>query len=166
MSINWNEISSSRPVKFLIKTSLLLAILFLLLSAAVTVFPGEHFSREEAKIPLLIGKALFFVDVADNNRERRIGLSRTNELRRDEGMLFVFESEGKRGIWMKDMNFAIDILWIDKKFKIVHIEKEVSPKTYPKIFVSSSDSRYVLELKAGSVDREDIYIGSRIDFNL
>ena len=40
------------------------------------------------------------------------GLSGRDNLADDEGMFFVFEKSDIYPFWMKDMKFAIDIIWI------------------------------------------------------
>jgi uncharacterized protein len=70
----------------------------------------------------------------------------------------VFDREGYQGFWMKEMNFPIDIVWLNKDKKIVHIEHNVSPDTYPKIFNPNNEfnnekSLYVLETNANFFQR-------------
>jgi uncharacterized membrane protein (UPF0127 family) len=52
------------------------------------------------------------VAVADNPATRERGLSGKDGLAADEGMLFIFDEPNRHAFWMKDMKFAIDILWI------------------------------------------------------
>jgi len=65
-------------------------------------------------------------------------------------MLFVFENPGIHGIWMKDMKFPIDIIWLDKDMSVISKELNVSPDTYPQVFYPSREAYYVLEVKAGT----------------
>lgn len=106
----------------------------------------------------------FPVDLALTPAERTQGLSGRASLKKDTGLFFVFESSDKYGFWMKDMNFSIDILWIDESMKIVHIEPSVSPSTYPKSFVSPVPARFVLELPAGTAKTHKIQMGDSINF--
>ena len=59
------------------------------------------------------------VEVAATAETRSKGLSGRGSLEEGTGMLFIFDSPAQYGFWMKDMNFAIDIVWIDEKFHIV-----------------------------------------------
>ena len=43
----------------------------------------------------------------------------------DQGMIFVFDGEERRSMWMLNMQFALDIIWLDSEGNIVHIEKNV-----------------------------------------
>jgi len=109
-----------------------------------------------------IGKNTFFVEIADNSISRSKGLSMRDKIEPNQGMLFVFDKPDIHGFWMKDMSFSIDILWVDENFVINHIEKNVSPETYPKVFYPPTTSLYVLELLSGSVDIFDIKKGDSI----
>lgn len=112
---------------------------------------------------MIVGPATFNVTVVDNFSERTKGLSNTKSLGQDEGMFFIFEQEGTHGFWMKDMNYSIDILWFDKTGKVVHIEKNLSPDSYPQVFKPKTKAIYVLEINAGLVEKLGIKIGDTID---
>jgi uncharacterized membrane protein (UPF0127 family) len=81
-------------------------------------------------------------------------------------MLFIFEKEAKHGIWMPDMYFSIDIVWLDKNKKVVSTASSVTPETYPKVFVPNDNALYVLELKDGTVENKKIKVGDYIGFNI
>jgi uncharacterized membrane protein (UPF0127 family) len=100
--------------------------------------------------------AVIAVRVADTAETRQKGLSGFQGLDNDQGMLFLFDQPGMYPFWMKDMHFAIDIIWLkkiqDQKFQIVHIEKNVAPETFPQTFVSNEPADAVLEMNSGMVD--------------
>ena len=102
--------------------------------------------------------------VSDIDCKRELGLSGVKALKDNEGMFFVFNSVGFYPFWMKEMLFPIDILWIGDDFKIVGIEKDVSPNTYPKSFGEKYLSRYVLEVSAPYSDKNNIKVGDKITF--
>lgn len=101
-------------------------------------------------------------DVADNECKRTLGLSGRDPMGKGEGMLFKYDSEGARGIWMKDMKFPIDILWMNKDMAIVGIGQNVVPETYPKIFGEEYPANYVLEVPAGFAVKNHIVLGGII----
>ncbi len=109
---------------------------------------------------LKVGGVDVRVEIADNDRERSLGLSGREALLPGTGMLFVFDASGSYNFWMKDMKFPIDIIWIDEDALVVWIEKNVSPNTFPKTFTSTQPAKYVLEVPAGFADRHEIRIGS------
>lgn len=102
------------------------------------------------------------VSVADDQAERKQGLSGVTRLNRNEGKLFIFETSDYYGFWMKDMLFPIDILWIDEDLRIVHIEENVLPSSFPASYNSAVPARFVLELNAFFVDTYKIQLGDRV----
>ena len=58
------------------------------------------------------------------------------------------------------MNYALDILWLDKEGLVVHIEEDISPDTYPNSFASPVPAWYVVEANAGFVAQNEIKIGN------
>jgi len=65
---------------------------------------------------------------------------------------------------MKDMNFSIDMIWMDSNFAITYIASDVSPNTYPKSFTPTVDSSYVLETNAGYSQKNNLSVGETLDF--
>lgn len=100
--------------------------------------------------------------VAQTWPERIQGLSDTPYLPEDIVKLFVFDSPGMHSIWMKDMNYSIDILWVDEAGVIVHIEENASPESYPAMFVPKTEARYVIETVAGFVLAKGIAEGDTV----
>lgn len=103
--------------------------------------------------------------VAHTNELRTQGLSDTLSIAPYAGMLFVFSTDSFYSIWMKDMNYPIDILWLDSMYRVVHIEAQADPAEFPRTYVSDVPARYVLELPAGNAVERGIYIGSQLYFD-
>lgn len=102
------------------------------------------------------------VTIADTQEARAQGLSGRASLARNEGMLFVFDADGQYGFWMKDMLFAIDILWLNKDGEILYIVESAMPQSYPEAFVPPTPARLVLELPAGWVRTHGVSIGDKV----
>ena len=136
-------------------------LIFLVLSSV------QSSSEKFVKIFLPNGTSIT-AELAITEAERQKGLMFREALLPDQGMLFVFEEEDIYYIWMKNMKFSIDILWLDKEKRIVHIEKKVPPcKEEPcPSYHSKTPSMYVLELRAGSVDENKLKLHDRLDFIL
>lgn len=103
------------------------------------------------------------VYIADTPRVRTRGLSNKTYLKENKGMLFVFEKPDIYSFWMKDMNFPIDIIWIDADEKVVFIKENIGPETYPELFTPNQPALYVLEVNAGFARQNGIVVGSEID---
>ncbi|MFC3478197.1 DUF192 domain-containing protein [Halobacterium litoreum] len=61
------------------------------------------------------------VMVADTPSERYTGLSDTESLGPNEGMLFVYADEGRHTYVMRSMSFPIDIVYVDADGRITEI---------------------------------------------
>jgi hypothetical protein len=109
-----------------------------------------------------VGSENLRLEVADTAAKREKGLSGRQSIGSNKGMLFDFKQSGDWGIWMKDMNFNIDIAWLVKEGKIVHILANVSPASYPEIFRSEKESWYVIEVPASTFGRLNVKEGSSI----
>jgi uncharacterized membrane protein (UPF0127 family) len=124
----------------------LLLVLFLRSRQAVAPVLNTQKSYDAI---VTIGSVDIPVTIADSPQEQEQGLSGTDSLDEGSGELFVFNTVGKYGFWMKDMNYPLDLIWIDEKLNIVAISKDISPNTYPTIFNPPTDVKYVLEVNAG-----------------
>lgn len=102
--------------------------------------------------------------IADTDISREQGLSGVKTLLSGNGVLFVFDTPGKYGFWMKDMYFPIDMIWIDSNKKIVGVTKNVLPSSYPFVFMPPQAIVYVLEMNAGSVAEFGLTTGTTVRF--
>lgn len=102
---------------------------------------------------------LIRAEVADEEAERILGLSGRKGLNAGRAMLFIFDKSDTHGIWMKDMKFAIDIVWLDSAKKVIAIESNVQPDSYPKVYESKTKSLFIIELAAGQASKLGIKVG-------
>ena len=107
--------------------------------------------------------------IASTDEQRIRGLSGSEKLNENQGMLFLFENPSKQGFWMNKMNYPIDIIWLDSNNEVVHIEKKLEPC---KLFLACPvynpqvDSLYVIELRSGFADSHSIENEMIINFDL
>ena len=108
--------------------------------------------------------ACFSVDVMRTDAERTQGLMFRKGLDQGQGMFFVFDAEDIYPFWMKNMLFAIDIVWLDKEKRVVYAAANVPPcVTDPcPVYKPSAPAMYVLEIPAGDVARYSIKPGDRL----
>lgn len=111
---------------------------------------------------ITIGGVEVQASVADTLPERIKGLSGTPFLPENVVKLFAFGVGGSHSIWMKDMNYPLDILWANKDGVIVYIQSDVSPESYPESFSSPVAAWYVIETSAGFVTNNSIAVGDRV----
>ena len=110
------------------------------------------------------------VQVADTKPLQTRGLMFQEKLPYEKGMLFIFEDEGVRSMWMLNMQFALDVLWIDEQGNVVHIEKDTQPcksalETMACTFTNGDEkpAKYVLEVTTGFVDKYNITTNSKLE---
>ena len=109
-----------------------------------------------------MGSTTYTMDIADTPAEQEQGLSGRPPLAPDTGMIFIFDKPDNYGFWMKDMNFPLDIIWISSDLHIIHIEKNLTPQTYPTVYYPNVPTQYVLEISAGQTDQNNIKIGDLV----
>jgi uncharacterized protein len=111
-----------------------------------------------------IGGISVRVVIAETASQRTAGLSIYDGLGEREGMLFMFPKQDYHGIWMKNMKFPIDVIWINDAYQIVHIVTDMEPESYPEVFTPKLKAKYVLEVPAGFVERFSISESSYVAF--
>lgn len=109
-----------------------------------------------------IGGVHVQVDIVDTPSAQEKGLSGRSELSTNEGMLFIFPEDGIYQFWMKDMLLSIDMIWISQSGKVVYIEKNATPESYPTVFGPDTPTRYVLEVPAGFSDMHGVSVGDNV----
>jgi len=112
--------------------------------------------------PMMIDSIRVEASVASTTETRTKGLSGTPYLPEGVVKLFVFDESQEWSFWMKDMNYSIDIIWVDATGEIVFIEESVSPSSYPMSFMSNIPAKYVIETTNGFVKEYGIAVGERV----
>jgi uncharacterized membrane protein (UPF0127 family) len=101
----------------------------------------------------------YYVSVMRTDAELQRGLSGTDSLPADHAMLFIFPDNYVPKMWMKDMKYPIDMVWLNDDGVVIHMEKSVQPASYPKTYQSNTPAHYVIELPSGTIIRTGIVIG-------
>lgn len=141
--------------------------------AAVVVGKEKNFTKDDPwqliyqdTQKMKINDLIVDTSVAKTWPERIKGLSGTPYLPEHLVKLFIFDTPAFHSIWMKDMLYDIDILWVDTNNKIIHIEEKVSPDSYPDLFVPNEPALYVIETAAGFIAKNKIKVGDDITLPL
>jgi uncharacterized membrane protein (UPF0127 family) len=138
-------------------------LIIIFLGAFLGIFLLGTFNKIEFS-KVVLGEKTLNLEIVSSSSDRSRGLSERKLLPEDKAMLFVFPKEDFHGIWMKEMNFPIDILWLDEKFEIVDIKKDARPESFPEVFKPKTKSLYVLEINAGFSEKEEIGVGQSLEF--
>lgn len=149
-----------------------LAVILLLIATLLVVWAAwspaaqtDSFAARDGDVQVLsLAGKLFTVELAITPASRQRGLMHRQALPAGHGMLFIFPDEALRTFWMKHVRFAIDILYLDADWRIVHLIAGAPPcmdtpcETYP----SQRPARYVLELPAGTSARLGMQPGQQL----
>lgn len=125
----------------------------------------------DVMIPIKIPRgAVIYAELADTPIKRAQGLMFRETLPADHGMLFTFGDAQAWSFWMKNTKLPLDIIWLDPKKKIVHIERNVpvctkTDDSCPQ-YRPTDGAMFVLEVNAGRADALDLQRGKKLDFKL
>jgi uncharacterized membrane protein (UPF0127 family) len=109
-------------------------------------------------------------ELADTTEKRARGLMFRDALPADRGMLFTFAEAQPWTFWMKNTRIPLDIIWLDRHKRIVHLERNVPGCTRqddgcPQ-YQPNEDAVYVLELAAGQSEALGLKRGLTLQFEL
>jgi len=116
-----------------------------------------------------LGNVTLSIEIAYTPDTMEKGLMFHAPLSLNQGMLFVFNPPQMATMWMKNMQFPIDMIWLDNNGNILHIEKSLPPCTGPDSSCpvydgNSQKTSYVLEVASGFVDHYGIDTQSKFVF--
>ena len=139
------------------RRKLFLFIASLVLSLAFAGEPAFPQGAGKKLVPLRIRGKKITVEVVRTEDEKARGLMFRENLGHDEGMLFVYEEEGRLSFWMKNTRIALSIAFIDKNGKIVDIQ-DMEPFNL-RTHVAALPAQYALEMNKGWFQRNGIAVG-------
>lgn len=114
-------------------------------------------------VQIELGGETFTVEVARTNAEKQLGLMYRKNLRKNRGMLFVYEEDRKLSFWMKNTKVPLSIAYITKDGTIKEIY-QMEPYSLRSI-ESSHYVRYALEVPRGTFARLGLEEGDTIDLS-
>lgn len=143
------------------QSSLFFFAILVIIGVAYFFYNYEYKNIRESyeRTSMVLYSDLYDLSVADTPKKRDQGLSGKEKLLPNTGMFFKFDELGQQGIWMKDMNFAIDILWLDEKCKVVAF-KSATPESFPETFTPKTEALYVVEVPVNSIS-DKVQIGDQ-----
>lgn len=111
-----------------------------------------------------IGDKTYKCQVAKNEEDRRKGLQGVEHLPIDEGMLFVWEDEATREMWMKDTKIPLDQIAINDDDEVVLV---YTAQPEDETLVPFMNTKYILEVNANSgiVEGDEFEIDDTDDLN-
>ncbi len=158
--------SKSKYFRVAITAVVLVAVILIMLVSS-GVFSDNACTRvyRNDKQVTIAGK-VFETESTRTSQDMQKGLGGRDCIGDNQAMIFTFGRPGQYGMWMKDMKFPIDIFWISEDKKIVAIEKNFAPETYPEAAANEPDkpALYVLEVQAGTADELKLQLGTPVNF--
>lgn len=96
------------------------------------------------------------------------GLSGRTSLTTGTGMLFIFSGLDMQSMWMPDMNFPLDIVWLDETLTVVNITYGLQPCLSRQSCPSASSvykSKYAIEMPQGDAKKYGFAEGVSLTVN-
>lgn len=119
-------------------------------SWGVAVFPSGH---------------EFSLEIAADPETRQRGYMFREQIGAREGMLFVFDVDDRHTMWMRNCRVDLDMIWLDTSFGVVDVASRRKPcpeRGDCPLIAPARPARYVLEVAAGTVEREGLKVGDRL----
>ncbi|MFG1484896.1 DUF192 domain-containing protein [Halobacteriovorax sp. RZ-1] len=157
-------------MKFITNSSHILSTFFVFLLLTLGTHAHAQFINKKWNEKILITPKNSEINVswAVSEEEKQQGLSglKANKMKKNEGLVFVYSKEMPLKFWMPDTHFDLDIIFLDKNFKVVAIEtlphypSRNEPQKIPTTKVYQG--QFVLELHAGMAKKYGITKGSQL----
>jgi uncharacterized protein len=148
---------------------------FALFFTLLLLFPCSTQAGDDPVPPGLIpitlpGGTIILAELADTPQKRAEGLMYREHLGPDRGMLFTFSQAQAWVFWMKNTKIPLDLIWMNEKKQIVHMEQRVpictrTDDSCPQ-YRPNEDALYVLELAAGRAESLKLQRGSKLQFKI
>lgn len=144
----------------------ILSVLILFLSAACAGpdDPGGHSQSANAETLIIYtddDEYKFYIELADDDDERRMGLMYRTELAGNAGMLFDFGEPQPISMWMKNTLIPLDMAFIDERGEIRRIAANTTPRSLESVR-SGAAVVAVLEVNGGTFERLGVKEGDKV----
>lgn len=116
------------------------------------------------KVRVVIGDKTYDCQVAKTEEDKKKGLMGVENLPPDEGMLFQWEDEDSRQMWMKNTKISLDQIAINGDDEVVMV---YTAQPEDETLVTFPNAKYILEVNANSgiVEGDEFDIDDSDDLN-
>ena len=107
--------------------------------------------------------------VAETPEKQVVGLFFTEELPPGRGMLLAYREEDSHLTWTKNIHFPVDLIWLDRDRRVIHVEENVPPcksDPCPAYGPEEPIALYVLQTAPGVARDNDLLPGADLSFKL
>jgi uncharacterized membrane protein (UPF0127 family) len=101
------------------------------------------------------------IEIAETPERHASGLMGRGLADFSMGMLFVFETAEHRQFWMRKTPVPLDLIFVGEDSQVIAIVERAKPMS-DRTYHSRGAAKYVVEVRAGFVERHRIQAGTRI----
>ena len=136
--------------------------LVLLLCSCTTEEVTESATDIDTYFSIPIDGDITQLQLALTEYERNKGLMHRSELAENHGMLFLFESPGRRYFWMRNTHIPLDLAFFDAHGKLLEIHS-LYPHDENTVQSYSGEILIAVEMNQGWFSRKNITPGAKLD---
>jgi uncharacterized membrane protein (UPF0127 family) len=119
-----------------------------------------------SQVTVRLGDGVFSSRIVDARQSSEMAQQDVDQLRADRAVMHVYSTDSLWTIDMEKRTALFDLVWLDKNKKVVHIVKNASTESQPvTVFGPTDEARYILEFRAGTVDKKAININAIASFD-
>jgi uncharacterized membrane protein (UPF0127 family) len=128
----------------------------------------ESYSNDGNIINIKIENIKLLVEVASTEESKQIGYYGKSEPVGNNGILFIYEKEYPLRFWMKNIPFALDILFFNEKKECVgfYTMPKYSGESDNNLPIFSKTAKYAVEVRSGWCNNNKIKLMCKLDFNI
>ena len=108
---------------------------------------------------------VFNLKLAHTKEKQKNGLMYVKNMPENSGMLFKYNDNRNRSMWMENTFIPLDILFLDKNYKLIDYVENTVPFSLKSISINKP-SRNIIELNGGSVKKFNLKKNQIINFNI
>lgn len=138
-----------------------LILAWMCLSVGVSAQVQSECRNDSVWIRGAFGEARFSVEIADDPRERALGLMHRTEMAASEGMLFVYPNPQPLSFWMRNTLIPLDMIFVAPTGVIKHIHHRAKPLDETPI-PGGDGLTHVLEINGGLSQMLGLNVGSQL----
>lgn len=142
-----------------------LSIIFsLFISCNCFAAPAKELKK--SKLALENGMIIeVFLAISEQHQQEGLSGWKSLDLKKEQGMLFLYKEVGIRNFWMPDTYFNLDIIYLDSNFTVLKIDRNAPAHpgrtgNIPKL--KPTFSHHVLEIHADSNLSKIIKVGTKL----
>jgi uncharacterized protein len=108
---------------------------------------------------------VFNLKLANTKEKQKNGLMYVKNMPENAGMLFKYNNNKNHSMWMKNTFIPLDILFLDKNYKLIDYVENTVPFSLKSISINNP-SINIIELNGGSVKKFKLKKNQIINFNI